>query len=89
MNLPRPKIEDTWVFIIGCGLALISGIFWREITPGIWQFLNYTMEFARWCLEEMDKQDFFIGKVVVYTIVSMGVVWLWGYSAGQKSKGKE
>jgi len=89
MNLPRPKIEDTWIFVIGCGIALMSGIFWREVFPAIWRYLSYAFQFIRWGLDELDTVDFHKVRVMVYTPILMGVVWLWGYSAGRESKGKE
>jgi hypothetical protein len=66
-----------------------SIIFWREATPAIGHFLRYTLEFVRWMLNELDKINMFGVKVIVYTVSLMGVAWLWGYSAGEKSKGSE
>ena len=89
MRLQRPHTEDTWVFVIGFGVALMSGIFWREVFPAVVGFFSYGFEFIQWGLDELDKFDFFWGKVIIYTIVLLMGVWLWGYSAGEKSKGNE
>ena len=89
MNLRRPKTEDTWIFVAGCFLALMSGLFWREMIPAVVGFFSYTFSFTGWCLDELDKIDFFWWKVVIYTGVIMTGVWLWGYSVGEKSKGNE
>ena len=89
MKLQRPGVEDSWVLVIGCGLALISGIFWREFLPAMWRGILYVLEFIRWGLAELDKQDFFMGTVVIYSLLLLGVVWIWGYSVGQKSATRE